>query len=160
MITLDMREVLAHYKYLGLLTRIGRSKKNALMPLKDCFSKKMINGWIGRNLLWVGREVLVKVVARAILTYAMGIFCFPKDLCLDLQALINRYWWGQKEGKKKIHWVARKRLSRSKAEGSLGFWVFEVFNLALLAKQFWRIMHADESLVFQVLKAATFLILI
>lgn len=56
----------------------------------------------------------------------------------------------------KIHWVAWERLSRSKAKGGLGFRELEAFNLALLAKQFLRIMHADEFLVFQVLKACYF----
>lgn len=67
MITLDVREVLAHDKYLGLPTRMGRSKKKVLMPLKDCISKK-INGWMGRNLSWAGREVLVNAVAQVIPT--------------------------------------------------------------------------------------------
>jgi len=106
-ITLNVQEVLAYNKYLGLPTRMGRSKKKALMSLKDRISKK-INGWMGRNLSWTGREVLVKVVAQTIPTYTMSIFSFPKDFCLNLQALINRYWWGQKKGKKKIHWVARE----------------------------------------------------
>jgi len=52
--------------------------------------------------------------------------------------------------------VAREQLSHGKAEGGLGFRELEAFNLALLAKQFWRIMHADESLVFQVFKTHYF----
>lgn len=39
----------------------------------------------------------------------------------------------------------------SKFDGGLGFRGFEAFNMALLAGQWWMIVHHEESLVFIVL---------
>ena len=73
LITLDIREVLAHDKYLGLPTRVGRSKKKAFLSTKDRVARRL-NGWLGKHLSWAGREVLVKAVAQAIPTYTMSLF--------------------------------------------------------------------------------------
>ena len=43
-----------------------------------------------------------------------------------------------------------------KASGGLGFKNLKCFNLVLLAKQGWRLQLAQDSLVFQVLKAKYF----
>ena len=67
LITLDMREVLSYEKYLGLPTHIGGSKRKDFTFFKDRVVKK-IKGWLRRTLSCVGREVLAKVLAQAILT--------------------------------------------------------------------------------------------
>ena len=58
--------------------------------------------------------------------------------------------------KKIIHWRKWENLCVSKLDGSLGFKDFESFNLALLAKQWWRIIHNPQSLFFRVLKGRYF----
>lgn len=60
------------------------------------------------------KEVLLKDVALAIPTYAMSCFKFPNNLCSNLENLIVRVWWGQKENERKIHWVSWKKLCVSK----------------------------------------------
>ena len=37
----------------------------------------------------------------------------------------------------------------------MGFWDIHAFNLALLAKQTWRLIHQNHSLFFRVYKAHT-----
>ena len=70
---LDIQELLAHYKYLGLPMSIGRSKKKSFLYIVNRIKSRLSN-WMDRLVSWVGREVLIKVVAQAIPTYAMSVF--------------------------------------------------------------------------------------
>ena len=58
--------------------------------------------------------------------------------------------------KRRIHWESWERLCCSKLNGGLGFKELKSFKLALLAKQWWRILQNEKSLCFRVLKAKYF----
>lgn len=47
-------------------------------------------------------------------------------------------------------------MSRRKDEGGLGFKELRCFNLAMLAKQWWRLHHNQDTIVFKILKAKYF----
>jgi hypothetical protein len=96
---------------------------------------------------------LLKAVVQAIPTYSMSLFLLPKSLCKEINSIMQRFWWGHKENDRKIHWMSWEKLGRSKAQGGLGFRDLVCFNLALLAKQGWRIIQNPEGLVATILKA-------
>jgi len=84
-------------KYLGLPVHVGRSKVNTFAYLKDRIWKHM-QRWNEKFLSWAGKEVLIKVVAQAIPTFAMGCFDLTKSLCDQIGTMICRFWWNQQEG--------------------------------------------------------------
>ena len=103
-----------------------------------------------------GKEVLIKTVTQAIPTYSTSLFKLPKGLCNDINSIIARYWWGQTSNEKKIHWINWRRLCETKKKGGMGFRDINAFNLAMLAKQAWRLVHQQNSLFFRVYKTRYF----
>ena len=70
--------------------------------------------------------------------------------------LMRSFWWGQKHQETKMAWVGWKTMCKPKSQGGMGFRNLQVFNLALLAKQAWRILTNPGSLVARILKAKYF----
>ena len=144
-----------HTKYLGLPSLIGKSKKQVFEILKEKVGQKLV-GWKGKLLSMGGKEILIKAVALAIPTYTMSCFLLPQGLCDDMERMMKNFWWGQRQREKKLGWVSWKRMCNPKARGGLGFRNLRAFNLAMLAKQAWRILNNPSSLVARVLKAKYF----
>jgi hypothetical protein len=103
-----------------------------------------------------GKEVLIKSVAQAIPVFSMSCFKLPRGLCEHLTSMIKAFWWGSKRGQKKPYWVSWGVMSMPKYMGGLGFRDFEIFNLALLARQAWRILENPTSLSTRILKSVYF----
>lgn len=61
--------------------------------------------WKGKLLSQDGREVLIKAIALAIHMFTMSCFKIPKTFCSELESLMVKFWWGQKESDNKIHWI-------------------------------------------------------
>jgi hypothetical protein len=142
-------------KYLGLPPILGRSKKRAFNEIKDRIWKRL-QGWKEKLFSQAGHEILIKAVVQAIPNYAMSCFKLPAGLCDEIYAMANRFWWGQRGGERKIHWVNKAKLIRPKLEGGMGFRDLQLFNKALLARQGWRLLQQPQSLVFRLLKAKYF----
>ncbi|XP_062021341.1 uncharacterized protein LOC133737882 [Rosa rugosa] len=141
--------------YLGLPTIWGRSKKAALSYIKERLLKK-IEGWKQCNLSMAGRETLIKSVALAVPAYSMACFKLPKGLCNELNAALGNFWWGSNEGRNKMHWKSWDFLCCPKGTGGMGFRDLNDFNIALLARQCWRLVHNPNSLWARVLKSRYF----
>ena len=144
-----------HTKYLGLPSLIGRSKNQFFAILKERVGQKLA-GWKGKLLSMGGKEILIKAMAQAISTYTMSCFLLPQGLCDDMERMMKNFWWGQRQQEAKLSWISWKRMCNSKSNGGLGFRNLKAFNLAMLAKQAWRILTNLSSLVTRVLKARYF----
>ena len=100
--------------------------------------------------------MLIKAVAQSIPTYMMGVFQLPVKLCDELNTMCARFWWGQIGNEKKIHWKIWNILSQPKKEGGIGFRELRSFNLAILAKQGWRLIQEQGSLLYGYFKVRYF----
>ena len=134
---------------------VGKGKKKALSRIKDQVGRR-IASWKGNLLSNAGREILIKAVAQASPTYTISCFVLPDSLCSELNSLVRNFWWGQKEKERKLAWVSWEKLCNKKSEGGMNFKDLKAFNLALLAKQGWRILKSPNSLLHSVFKAKYF----
>lgn len=112
-------------------------------------------GWKEKFISIAGHEILIKIVAQAIPKYSMSLFKLPNFICDNINSLLAKYWWGQKQEELKIHWINRKKLCTTK-EGGMGFCDLHAFNLTILAKQAWRLVQDNRSLFYRVYKALYF----
>ncbi|XP_057425675.1 uncharacterized protein LOC130719041 [Lotus japonicus] len=152
---LGVKAVESYDKYLGLPTIIGKSKNQIFRFVKERVWKKL-KGWKERTLSRVGREVLIKAVAQAIPSYVMSCFILPNGLCNEIEGMISRFYWGGDVTRRGMHWVKWSTLCQPKLNGGLGFRDFKSFNLALVAKNWWRIHNHPDSLLSRVFKAIYF----
>ncbi|CAL9021353.1 unnamed protein product [Prunus brigantina] len=88
--------------------------------------------------------------------YPMNIFKFPTTLCKEIDSILAGFWWGKTRDKQKLHWINWDTLGEPKQEGGMGFCNLQEFNLALLAKQCWRISMEPQSMWVKVLKGRYF----
>ena len=142
-------------RYLGLPMTCGWSKVNTFKEIQEKISKHVM-GWKEKFISKTGCEVLIKTVVQAIPTYFMSVFRLPKSICDGINSLLEKYWWEQDHEEWKIHWINWTKLYSHKRDGGMGFRDLNAFNLAMLAKQAWRLIQNIHSLFHIVYKARYF----
>ncbi|XP_048611438.1 uncharacterized protein LOC125585795 [Brassica napus] len=149
--TLGIQNEGAMGSYLGIPEDISGSKCKLFAFLKDKLLHR-VNGWTGRWLSKGGKEVLIKSILLALPTYVMSSFLLPLEICENLASAIAQFWWSSNPPKRGIHWAKWEKMCAPREEGGIGFRMIHEFNLALLAKQLWRLVQFPDSLVARVLR--------
>lgn len=98
-----------------------------------------------------GREVLIKAAVQGILNYIMSYYKIPDGCCEQIEKIISKFWWGVKEGERKIHCLRLERLSKAKCKKGICFREVD-FHKALLGKQCWRLIHGEPHLLGRMFK--------
>lgn len=93
---------------------------------------------------------MLKHVLSAIPTHASTCFELPMSLCKRIQSALTRFWWDSAD-KKKICWIAWSKITLPKIMGDLGIRDIQLFNIALLAKQAWRLVSTPDCLLSRIL---------
>ncbi|CAA7024087.1 unnamed protein product [Microthlaspi erraticum] len=137
--------------YLGLPENISGSKQKVFVFVRDRLNAR-INSWSAKFLSKGEKEVLLKSVAQALPTYVMSCFLLPLGIIKKLHSAISNFWWSNKQNSRGIHWIAWDKICLPHEKGGLGFRDLHLFNLALLAKQLWRLIHYPSSLLARILK--------
>ena len=110
---LGVNEIRSYERYLSLPSLVGRGKKASFNYIKERVWRKL-QGWEGKLLSQAGIEVLIKAIAQTIPTYAMGCFKLPLSLCHEIEAMVKKFFWGQRGDKRKIQWVKWSELTKPK----------------------------------------------
>ncbi|XP_031101846.1 uncharacterized protein LOC116005747 [Ipomoea triloba] len=140
-------------RYLGFPSFIGRNKK-AIFRYVEQRMRDRINSWHKRFLSKSGKEVLLKSVAQSMPIFTMSVFLLPYGICESIERMMNRYWWSKGTSNSRgMHWASWTRLAAPKSIGGMGFKRIHEFNIALLAKQGWRLLVKPDYLVSKLLKA-------
>lgn len=133
----DIKVTEGHSIYLGLPAASSKNKRMQFGYLRERVSRKM-ESWKNKLLSVGGKEILLKAVIQAIPNYTMACFKVPDTICKDIDRACARYWWGDTEAKRKMHWSKWGVLCAPKIKGGMGFRSLASVNKALLAKQIWR----------------------
>ena len=80
----------------------------------------------------------------------------PNEICNTIQRQMNGFWWGSGADGKGVRWMAWDKLCTIKEAGGLGFKSLQQFNVAMLAKQGWRLVNEENPLVTSIMKARYF----
>ena len=139
-------------KYLGLPALVGADRSDSFIHLLERIIKRL-EGWEERFLSMGGKEILLKAVIQSIPVYAMFVFKIPKKLCKEMTDAMAGFCWGDSDVQKRLHWMAWWKMCIPKKNGGMGFRDLHAFNLAMLAKQCWRLISNPDTLCARVLRA-------
>ncbi|KAL8089304.1 hypothetical protein AgCh_038925 [Apium graveolens] len=134
-------------KYLGMPMSIGRKKNEVFNFLVDRIEQKL-QTWRMQNISKAGKVNLLKGAAQTVPNIWMQLILITLEICDSIEKKINSYWWGGG-----IKWISWSRVCEVKEAGGLGFKRLREFNMAMLAKQAWRLMNNSNSLVTALMKA-------
>lgn len=83
----------------------------------------------------------------------MSIFIVPQTLAEETHHIMNSYRWGcDRDRDRNTKGLSWDKLSMRKDESGMDLRNFNVFNIALLGKQEWRIMTQQNTLVLTLFK--------
>lgn len=51
-----------------------------------------IDGWNKNVMSKAGKEVLIKALGQVIPSYVTSIFLLPKEVCYDIEIMLNKFW--------------------------------------------------------------------
>ena len=82
-----------------------RMKSERFQAIQERLSKHL-STYTEKELSMCGKEIMIKAMGQAIPVYIMSIFKLQDGVCDQMEQTIRNFWWGTKNGKRKVHWTA------------------------------------------------------
>ncbi|GKA05132.1 hypothetical protein Tco_0684252 [Tanacetum coccineum] len=135
------------FRYLGIL--VGDNMAN-LKAWDETIAKmiKRLSKWKLNTLSIGGRLTLLKSVLGSTPIYNMSIYKVPKLVLNHMERLRRDFFYGVKDGDRKIAWIKWTKVLASKKFGGLGVSSLFALNRALIFKWVWRFFSYDNSFMF------------
>lgn len=107
-----IREADESAKYLGFPNIIGRNKAVIFGYLKEKV-KSCIQNWNAKKVSRPAKEILIKMVAQALPSFAMNVFLLPLDFTRDIEKALSKFFWiSSQQNNSKISWMVGDRMSK------------------------------------------------
>ena len=74
------------------------------------------------------KDTLIKSVAQALPSYAMGVFKMSSGFCEQYERLIRDFWWRDEKGHRKVHRMVWENMIKPNGKGGVGFRDIGLFN--------------------------------
>lgn len=100
-----------------------------------------------------GKITLLKTAAQTIPNFWMNLLLIPTEICDKIEKKMNEFWWKNRSSGRGIKWLSWDKLCNVKEDAGLGFKKLREFNVAMLAKQAWRLLNNSNPMVTAFMKA-------
>jgi hypothetical protein len=128
--------------YLGLPLGL-KAPDSFWKDLINKFSKKLA-GWKGNLLSKASKLILLKASLQSIPTYALSLFRIPTKFAEAVDKIQRNFLWTGTEKKKGMPLISWDQVCKPIRGGGLAIQKIRSMNIALLAKQGWRVYHENK----------------
>src|SRR3954464_5374922 len=97
--------------------------------------------WRARLTSKGSKMVLINSCMSSLTMYQMGLYLLPEGVHADFAKELSRFFWAAGDGHQKYHMGKWGYFCPPKPLGGLGILDSRRFNVALLLKWVWRILH-------------------
>jgi len=115
--------------------------------------ERKLSKWKQGHISFGGRVTLIKSVLTSIPIYFFSFFRVLQLVVDKLVKIQHRFLWGGGFDQNKISWIRWEKVCLPKERGGLGIKDINTFNLALLGKWKWHLLHNQGELWAKVLES-------
>lgn len=131
--------------YLGSPMDVDGRSSSKFQVIVDRVNEK-IGSWKLSKVIPGGKLLLINSVLIAMASHILSTYLCPTMITKKLNSTLLRYWRASSSTKKPIYWRKKELLYSHKNDGGMGLKEVRSLNVALLARQSWR-MHNNSNLL-------------